>query len=98
MALAPTFGAIRRIRTSLRAAAHGANGAAVDNRAGPIYVAFTRQPAQDSEMHQIPNALLVQVAQPSPAGHARAKFLGQQLPRHAAAQHEQDADETGAIG
>ena len=51
-------------------------------------------------MEAIPDADLLPVAQPAPAGHARATayLLGQHLPRNARAQDKQDAGQRGAVG
>ena len=99
MTLAPSLGAIRGIWTGLRTAVHRADRAAVNNRSGPIDVAFAGEPIQEREVHQIPDSFRLPVAQASPACHARttAQFLRQHLPWYSAAQHEQDAGQAGAI-
>jgi hypothetical protein len=53
MALAPSLGAIRGIWTGLRTAVHRADRAAVNNRSGPIDVAFAGQPIQEREVLRI---------------------------------------------
>ena len=62
MTLAPSLGAIRGIWTGLRTAVHRADRAAVNNRSGPIDVAFAGEPIQEREVHQIPNASRLPVA------------------------------------
>lgn len=91
MTLAPSLGAIRGMWTGLRTAVHRPDRAAVNNRSGPIDVAFAGEPIQEREVHQIPDSFRLPVAQPPPACHARtaAQFLRQQ-PWYSAAQHEKD--------
>jgi hypothetical protein len=43
---------------------------------GPIDVAVACQPTQEREMHQVPNAVLLPVAQSSPTGHPQRSSLG----------------------
>src|SRR5262245_24249155 len=62
MTLAPSLGAIRRIWTRLRTAVHRAGRAAVNNRSGPIDVAFAGEPIQERNVHQIPNSSRLPVA------------------------------------
>src|SRR5262249_6335279 len=69
MTLAPSLGAIRRIWTGPRTAVHSPGRAAVHNRSGPIDVTVARKPIQEREVHQIPDAFLLPVAQASPARH-----------------------------
>lgn len=99
MPFASALGAIRGIRTYLRAATHRPHRATVNDGTRPINFAVARQPAQKREVHQIPDAFLLPIAQASPTGHPRsaAQFLRQHLPRNPAAQHEEDARETCAI-
>src|SRR5262245_56499586 len=99
MTLAPPLGAIRGIWTGLRSAEHGPDRAAVNNRSGPIDVAFAGEPIQEREVQQIPDSFRLPVAQTSPACHARttAQFLRQHLPWYSAAQHEEDTGQAGAI-
>jgi hypothetical protein len=82
MTLAPSLDAIRGIWTGLRTGVHRADRAAVNNRSGPIDVAFAGEPIQEREVHQIPHPFCLPVAQASPACHARttAQFLRQHLP------------------
>jgi hypothetical protein len=95
MAFAPAFGAIGGIRTCLRAATDGPHRATVNDGTRPINVAVARQPAQKREVHQIPDAFLLPIAQASPTGHPRSapQLLRQHLPRNPAAQHEENAGE-----
>jgi hypothetical protein len=87
------------IWTRLHTAVHRSDRAAVNNRSGPIDVAFAGEPIQEREVHQIPYSFCLPIAQASPARHARttAEFLRQHLPWYSAAQHEQDAGQTSAI-
>jgi hypothetical protein len=50
-------------------------------------------------VQQVPDAFVLPIAQASPTRHTRsaAQFLWQHPPRNAAAQHKEDAGETGAI-
>ena len=51
MTLAPSLGAIRGIWTGLCTAVHRADRTAVNNRSGPIDLAFAGQPIQEREVH-----------------------------------------------
>ena len=62
MALAPSLGAIRGIWTGLRATVHRTDRAAINNRSGPIDVAFAGEPIQEREVHQIPDSVRLPVA------------------------------------
>src|SRR4030095_4782029 len=99
MPLAPALGANGGIRTCPRAATRGPHRATVNDRSRPINFAVARQPAQKREVHQIPDAFLLPIAQASPTGHPRsaAQFLRQHPPRNPAAQHKENARETGPI-
>ncbi len=99
MPFAPALGAVGGVRTGLRPATHRTHRTTVHDRAGPIDVAVAREPIQKREVHQVPDAFLLPIAQASPTRHARtaAQFLRQHLPRNPAAQDEQDASEAGAV-
>jgi hypothetical protein len=89
----------RSVRAGLRPATHRTHRTAVHDGTRPIDVAVAREPIQKREEHQVPDTILLPVAQASPARHARsaAQFLGKHLPRNPATQHEQDAHQAGAI-
>jgi hypothetical protein len=98
MSFAPAFRTVGRIRTGLRPATHRALNNCLRWR-GPIDVAVAREPTQEREVHQVPNALFLPIAQSSPTGHPRsaAEFPRQHLPRNPAPQDEQNSREVGAI-
>src|SRR5262249_20330069 len=62
MTLATSLGAISGIGSGLRTAVHRADRAAVNNRSGPIDVAFAGEPIQKREVHQIPDSFRLPVA------------------------------------
>ena len=99
MALAPALGPIGGIRTGLVPTVHRADGTAVDNRPRPINLVIASEPIQQCKVDQVPDACLLPVAHPTPAGHPRPtpEFLREHLPGDAAAEHKQNASETRAI-
>jgi hypothetical protein len=100
MALAPALGPIGGIRTGLIPAVRRADGTAVDNRPRPINLVVACEPIQQRKVDQVPDACLLPVAQPTPAGHPRStpEFTREHLPGNAAAEDKQNAGETRAIG
>ncbi len=77
----------------LHADALGADEDRVHAGAAPINEVGRLQPRQQCLVEPLPDAGLVPVPQPAPAGHARAAahLFGQHLPGDAAPQNEQDA-------
>src|SRR5436853_4894658 len=100
MALAPALGPIGRVRTSLVTAVHCADGTTVRHRSRPIDLIVSSEPIQQREVNEIPHARSLPIAQAAPARHPRPapEFLREHLPRDAAAEDEQNAGETRAIG
>lgn len=86
MPFAPALGAIGGIRTCLRAATDGPHRATV-NDWHATNQCRRRAPAQKREVHQIPAAFMLPIAQVSPTCHPRSapQFLRQHLPRNPAA-------------
>ena len=72
---------------------------AVHNGPRPVNLPIARQPIQQREVDQLPDARLLPVTQPPPASHARAaaQFLWQHLPRYSAAEHEENSRQTSAV-
>ena len=99
MALAPAFGSVGGIGAGLLAPRHSAHGATIHDRSRPINPAFSSEPIQQREVHQIPNADLLPIAQAPPARHPRSapEFLREHLPGDAAAKDEDNACEARAI-
>ena len=99
MTLAPVLGPIGRVRTSLATAMHGADGTTVHDRSRPINLIISSEPIQQREVHEIPHARSLPIAQAAPTRHPRTalEFLRQHLPRDAAAEDEQNAGQTRAI-
>jgi hypothetical protein len=97
--LAPALGPVSRIRPGLASTADGPHGAAIDTNPRPINLVVTREPIEQREVHQVPSACGLPVAQAPPARHSRpaAQFARQHLPRDAAAKHKQNAGEARAI-
>jgi hypothetical protein len=76
----------------------GRHGGAVQAGSAPVQMPCIRQALEQHAVQAGPNAHHVPVAQASPASHAGAAQLARQhLPRHARAQHEDDADQGHAI-
>ena len=100
MALAPPLRPIGRVRTSLVTAMYRADGTAVHNRSRPINLIVSSEPIQQREVNEIPHARSLPIAQAAPTRHPRPapEFLREHLPRDAAAEDEQNAGETRAIG
>lgn len=73
---------------------------AVQSTARPVDGVRPTQPIEQHPMQARPNAGVLPVAQPAPAGHAgpAAHLTRQHLPGDAGPQHEQDAAERGAVG
>lgn len=71
----------------------------VDAGAAPVALARFPRPVQECLVQRVPNAGVLPVAQPSPAGHARAtaRPLRQQRPLGARPRDEEDAGQAGAI-
>ena len=82
------------------APALGPDADAVHARPRPVDGALVAQPVQQRGVQPLPDAGRLPVAQPPPAGRAApaAQLLGQQPPRRAGAQDEDDAAERGAVG
>lgn len=78
---------------------NSADAGRVDDRTRPVDLPRRVEMPQQNLVDLGPNAGLRPVAQPPPAGHARAaaQFGRQVGPRHAGAQEEQDAGQAGAI-
>ena len=100
MTLAPALGPIGRVRTSLVTAMHGADGTTVHDRPRPINLILSSEPIQQREVNEIPRARSLPIAQAAPTRHPRTalEFLREHLPRDAAAEDEQNAGQTRAIG
>ena len=100
MALAPPLGPIGGIRTSMVTTMHCADGTAVHDRSRPINLILSSEPIQQREVNEIPHARSLPIAQAAPTRHPRPapEFLREHLPRDAAAEDEQNAGETRAIG
>jgi len=75
------------------------NQTAVHNGPRPVNLPIARQPIQQREVDQLPDARLLPVTQPPPASHARAaaQFLWQHLPRYSTAGHEENSRQTSAV-
>ena len=99
MALAPEFGPIGRIRPSVIAAVHGADGTTVHDRSRPVNLIISSEPIQQREVNEIPHARALPIAQAAPTRHPRTalEFLREHLPRDAAAEGAQNAGQTSAI-
>ena len=72
----------------------------VDGGPGPVDLAVVAQPVQQPMVQGLPDAGLLPVAKPPPAGHtaATAQLLGrQQPPGHPGAQHIDDPAEHGPV-
>jgi hypothetical protein len=98
MTLAPALGPIGGIRPGLVSRTHRPHRATIHDRSRPINLVITSQPVQQGEVHQIPNAGLLPVAQAPPARHPRttAELLRQHLPRNATAKDKENAGEARA--
>lgn len=69
MPFTPALGAVSRIRASQRPATDRTDGTTVHDGARPIDVTAAREPVQEREVHQTPDAFLLPIAQASPTGH-----------------------------
>jgi hypothetical protein len=100
VALAPAFGPIGGIRTGPVAPVHRADATTVHDRPRPINLIVSSEPIQQREVNEIPHARSLPIAQAAPTRHPRPapEFLREHLPRDAAAEDEQNAGETRAIG
>lgn len=100
MMLRAGLAAIGRIRPGGGPPFFGPDAGAVETGAAPVDLARFAQLVEQGAMDRRPHPGRLPVAQPVPAGHARAaaKFLRQPLPRNAGLEHEDDAGQAGAIG
>jgi hypothetical protein len=100
MTLAPALGPIGRVRNSLVTAMHRADRTTVHDSSRPINLIVSSEPIQQREVNEIPHAGSLPIPQAAPTRHPRAapEFLREHLPGDAAAEDEQNAGETRAIG
>jgi len=95
--LAARLAAVGWVRPGCSAAGLGGQARRIQRAPAPVDQAGSPEAVEQRVVERLPDARLLPVAQPPPAGHAgaAAHLLRQHLPRDAALEHEEDAGQRG---